>query len=132
MKILYVESINPDGLTGLCHITKDIYANVITLKGLKFLESILEDLGQNNIHTEIIIGGRYLSVVTMSLDEKDNQMYIFDLKNNLHKATVIANKFRDKEMYDEFLAAFNYLSKTYGSNYDSFTLGIGNAPSNIS
>ena len=123
-KILYVDKITTNVKFSFTKSYQAIYRNIETIKGKEALHEMLSKLAQTNNHAFVMVAGRFIVIVSMSLDENDNNMVLLDLENNEIEAKKQAAAFQDQKIYSAIMEHFDSLRTTYERDYYEYSLQI--------
>jgi len=94
-----------------------------------WFDKFTDSLSENNVATSIPPTGRFISLISMTLNEGERQMVTMDLLDSEEGAKAMAAKADTKEERDKIMNAFYMVrTKGYENVYNDFILIEGEAP----
>jgi hypothetical protein len=118
---LFVDDLREGGTLGIVSKADKIFHNAGAIHQA-LLEELKDSLAKYHVATAIVDAGRFVCVITMSLDATNSSMIIHDLKNDEKRAKGELQVFRTNEMSDRFMAAFQKIGKKSEKELNNFSI----------
>lgn len=118
--ILYVNEITETPSSGFAETPEVIYHNLRIIDP-DLLNDLNNTLGELNQLTYTKNAGRYVAIITVSLDESKMNMLFIDFNKDISFAKRLGDKIGNQDMA---IQAFNDNIKNYDSDKDKFTLEV--------
>lgn len=120
--MLFVDKLSDDGSVGIVENWNSISYNIKAINSERF-NSFLSGTNQE---TNMDCVGRYICLITGSLDSRNMVMTFFDCNNDLEKAKEVCITLKSRFEYVQmFMHFFNSLKESYERKYNNFRLKIG-------
>lgn len=123
---LYFDKVSQKGRHGQTQVGEKILYNLNKIDPEKCVEftDILMDIKMGDV-SAFLPTGRFITIVTASMNVREKTMLTFDLMDNEMGAKEF---FKEDPNYDTLMGVFYLIRKQYKKEYDKFILVEGDSP----
>ena len=124
---LYCDNVYNNGDNGETFNSDKIYYNLESInKG--WFNQFINSLSENNSSSGFLTAGRFMVIISMTFDRREQGMIIMDLQQNEERAINISNGREDIEERGRFMTAFYEGLEINSIDSDKFILVEGSLP----
>ena len=124
---LYCDKVYNNGSNGEVYDTAKIYYNFEKIDK-EWFDRFTDSIAENDATSLILQAGRFIVVISMTLERTTHGMIILDLHNDEELAKKISSEKNGHEK-EAFMNVFYIISKTYEEEFAKFVLVEGSLPS---